>query len=166
MNLTFIVEKRWCSLTPIQLILIIIPLCSLCICMKNYLNLTFIIENKWCSLTHVKLILVIIPPCNMCICMQSYPCLTNSCYNLFVFQGERETLLLKKQKKSLRIINNSCRGLFFVRSHVSFVGGVTLLGPDLFWGGQPRTRYWATQTNGYWCIFKLTKQIKPKVLES
>ena len=35
------------------------------------------------------------------------------------------------------------RGQFFARSHVSFIGGVTLLGPDLFWEVQSRTRHWA-----------------------
>ena len=32
------------------------------------------------------------------------------------------------------------RGQFFARSHVSFIGGVTLLGPDLFWRVQLGTR--------------------------
>ena len=34
---------------------------------------------------------------------------------------------------------NCCWGPFFVRSHVPFAGGVTLLSPDLFWGVQPET---------------------------
>ena len=33
-----------------------------------------------------------------------------------------------------------CQGRFFVRSHMPFVGGVTLLGPDLFWTVYPRTQ--------------------------
>ena len=36
-----------------------------------------------------------------------------------------------------------CRGRFFTRSHVSLVGGVTLLDSDLFWGVQFGTRHWA-----------------------
>ena len=59
-----------------------------------------------------------------------------------------------------------CWGRFFAHSHVSPIGSVTLLSPDLFQGVQPGTRHWATQTNGFQCIFRSTKQMKPKILES
>ena len=35
-------------------------------------------------------------------------------------------------------------GVVFVHGHVSSVGGVTLLDPNLFWGVQSGTRHWAT----------------------
>ena len=37
-----------------------------------------------------------------------------------------------------------CREQFSAYSHMSFVGGVTLLDLDLFWGVQSGTRHWAT----------------------
>ena len=37
------------------------------------------------------------------------------------------------------------------------VGGMTLLGPGSFWGVASEIQHWATWSNGYWRIFKLTK---------
>jgi len=34
-------------------------------------------------------------------------------------------------------------GAFFLCAWPHAFGGVTLLGPDLSWGGQPGTRHWA-----------------------
>ena len=45
--------KKLLAMSRRKVILVIIPLCSVCICMKNYLNLTFIVEKMWCSLTIV-----------------------------------------------------------------------------------------------------------------
>ena len=53
-------------------------------------------------------------------------------------------------------------GLFLLPSHVQSVRGMTLLDPGSFWGVAFRTQYWATWSNDYRCIFKLTKSLGPK----
>ena len=52
--------------------------------------------------------------------------------------------------------------LFLLPSHVWSVGGMTLLGPSSFWGVASGTQHWVTWSNGYRCIFKPTKPLKPK----
>ena len=51
-------------------------------------------------------------------------------------------LNIKSSLFILLVTNKLSEVVFCAHSHVPF-GGVTLLGLDLFWGGQPGTRHWA-----------------------
>ena len=55
--------------------------------------------------------------------------------------GQRGRSERSPEKRPLSVwLGPLCRGWFFARSHEPF-GGVTLLGLDLFWGGQPGTQH-------------------------
>ena len=49
------------------------------------------------------------------------------------------TISAKENKNAIYILP----GAVFARSHMSFIGGMTLLCPDLCWVVQPETQHWS-----------------------
>ena len=59
--------------------------------------------------------------------------------NVYICVCVCTTISAKENKNAIYILP----GAVFARSHVSFIGGVTLLGPDLFWRVQLGIRHWS-----------------------
>ena len=84
-----------------------------------------------------------------------------ACCGLQLKEIDLSKIKNKKLIKEMKVLR-SVRGLFQLSSHVWFIEKMTLLDPGSFWGVASGTQHWIMWSDGYQCIFKSTKSLRPK----